>query len=355
VHDRWRSFGFSKLNARAPVFVNVLRNEGGPGYDNAFYSRSVRFRTGIFVFGGGDRFENLGLDGDVYYHEYGHGVLDKTKPGFFEAIENNYPGAFHEAFGDISATAITGNSKLGEFGLRLKSTKRFLGRNLANTNRYPQNVPLPPTRKSEPHHTGLIVGGAWWDLRNSIGAEEAQRILFASLNLVPNELTFFDIRDAMITADQNLNHGSHVQAIIGAFSKHGLNGADPGQPGSITVTGLKTAIVNDANHLVLKTAIQKGEHLYVLANYQGRDLTPGFNLLPMDATLKGPGASSIITFLLVDEVVNGSRTGRSGAIQALVLTSPNTAAGTYTITIQSVLGGTTKATAVKSVKFMVTN
>jgi hypothetical protein len=199
----------------------------------------------------------------------------------------------------------------------------------------------------------LIVGGAWWDLRNVIGSHEAQRILFASLPLLPNDLTFFDVRDAMSTADQTLNAGAHVQAISNSFSKHGLGGLDPGQPGQLTVMGLKTAVVNSMNHLVLKKTIKKGDHLYVLADYRASGVTPAFNMIPVDARLKGPGASSIITFLLVDEVVSGSRTGRNGALQALVLTDPNTAAGTYTITIQSRLGGTSRTSSVKSVKFKI--
>lgn len=351
VHDRWRSFGFNKLNARAPIFVNVAVHDGGAGLDNAFYSRNGRFRTGIYVFGAGERLENLGLDADVYYHEYGHGVLDKIKPGFFLALESNYPGAVHEAFGDISASAITDNPKLAEFGLRLKANKRFIGRNLANQNRFPQNVALPPSRKSEVHHTGLIAGGAWWDLRSMIGGHEAQRILFGSLALLPNETDFFDVRDAMLTADQNLNGGANRLAIADAFTRHGLGIPDPGQPGELKMTALKTAAQNDAGNLILKTTFTKGDPIFVLANYRASSLTPGFNMIPVQGSLKGPGTSTITGFLFVDEVVNGTRTGRNGAIQAILFTDSNTTPGTYTVSIHSRLGGTGRTSPGKSVKF----
>lgn len=353
VHDQWRSFGFNKLNARAPVFVNVTVHDGGVGLDNAFYSRNGRFRTGIYVFGAGNRLENLGLDSDVYYHEYGHGVLDKIKPGFFLAIESNYPGAVHEAFGDISASAITEDPKLAEFGLRLKSSKRFVGRTVANQNRFPQNVGLPPSRKSEVHHTGLILGGAWWDLRNLIGSHEAQRILFASLPLLPNETDFFDVKDAMLTADQNLNGGANRLAIEDAFRRHGLGIVDPGQPGQLTMTALKTAAENDRGQLILKTTFKKGDPIFVVANYRANGLTPGFNMIPVEGSLKGPRTSTITGFLFVDEVVNGTRTGRNGAVQGILFTDLGTVSGTYTISIHSRLGGTGRTSPGKSAKFKV--
>src|SRR5262249_40416585 len=187
VHDQWQSFGFQALNVALPVFVNVLDSGTNTGLDNAFYTRSFQFpKAGIIVIGAGTVFENLGLDCDVVYHEYGHDVLDHVKPGFFQAQESVYPRAFHEGFGDMSDAAITGNSKIGEFGLRKKASKQFVGRNIENNNRFPQNVILPSIHKSEVHFTGLIAGGSWWDLQQAIGSHQAQLILFKCLKLMPN-------------------------------------------------------------------------------------------------------------------------------------------------------------------------
>ena len=84
VHDRWRSFGFNKLNVQIPVLVNMIRPDGSGGIDNAFYTRgsTFSFRNGAILVGAGKFFENLGHDADVYYHEYGHAVLDRAKPRF---------------------------------------------------------------------------------------------------------------------------------------------------------------------------------------------------------------------------------------------------------------------------------
>ncbi|HSE40001.1 MAG TPA: M36 family metallopeptidase [Acidobacteriota bacterium] len=354
VHDQWKSFGFNKLNKRMPVFVNVMSRLSGDGFDNAFYRRNIRFPTGMIIMGAGDFFENFGHDADVYYHEYGHAVLDHVKPEFFEAIENNYSGAFHEGFSDVSSSAITGNSKLAEFALSRKSNHKFLGRELENNNRFPQNVIYPPLRQSESHHTGLIFGGAWWDLQKRIGLEKAQRILYQSLRMLPQDMTFFSIRDSMLTVDQSQNGGANSTAINDAFGEHGITGPDPGQPGNVNVTALKTAKINVTNgNLTMKSTFKKGDIIDVLANYTGTGLTPGYNLIVVQFQMTGPQGGVIDSIAWFGEVLNGTNTGKRGSLQAEIYTTSDTKSGTYSVTIQSRLGGTSKLTEVRSVSFKV--
>lgn len=355
VHDQWLSFGFKALNAKAPAFVNVAEEDNGAGYDNAYYTRSQspQFRkTGLFVFGAGNELENLGLDCDVYYHEYGHGVLDHVNPGLFEAYLSNYPGSFHEAFGDMSDAAITGNSKIGEWGLRLKKTKRFVGRNIQNTNHFPQNVIDPPLHQSEVHFTGLIAGGAWWDLTRTIGASTAQKILYASLKLMPIEMNFFDFKDAMLAADANMG-GMNQQAIQDAFAKHGLGGVDPGQPGKFNITGLKTGRYDiDTGKITLQTSFLPGDVILVLANYNASNLTPGYNFVPVSFNyVPPPFGSKAGAFAIVGEAVNGAHNGIHGAPQGVIITTPRAAKGTYSLSIVSQLGGQSKSGAKQTAKF----
>jgi Zn-dependent metalloprotease len=352
VHDRWRSFGFKKLNRQLPVFVNIATTRG-EGYDNAFYSRGgfPPFQNGVIVMGAGNRLENLGHDADVYYHEYGHAVLDRTKPEFFETIESNYPWAFHEGFSDISAAAITGNSKLGEFALRSKTTGVFLGRNLENKNRYPENVILKGFGRSESHYTGLIIGGAWWDLQKTIGIPNAQEILFKSLAILPDDMNFFDLRDSMLTADSRSHGGANEEAIRDAFAKHGLGGNDPGQPGTVELRSLKSARLNFSNfRLSIRSSFNRGDYIVILAGYLGKGLTPGYNLIS-EMEIDGPQNANVSAFPSIDEVSNGLRVGKKGAWAAEIQTLQNSAPGEYTVTIRGRLGGTTNLTQTKSVKF----
>lgn len=353
VHDQWRSFGFNKLNTPFPVFVNITTRLGG-GFDNAFYQRTGRFpKTGTIVMGAGNKFENFGWDGDVYYHEYGHAVLDHAKPGFFEAIESNYAFAFHEGFGDISACAITGNSKVAEFGLRLKASKKYMGRDINNTNSYPKNVILPGYGKSESHYTGMIVGGAWWDLQKSIGRPAAQQILYRSLPMIPNEMNFFDVRDSMLKADANLHGGANHDAIESAFARHGLGGDDPGQRGTVVVTAIKTVLLTFTStgfKVQPKTNFHLGEPVSIFVVYQGANLTPGYNLIAENLKLAGPAGSGVVSYGYIDEATNGSHSLKTGAWLADVDTTVSKA-GKYTFSMQTRLGGTSVLLPEKTVTF----
>jgi hypothetical protein len=88
-----------------------------------------------------------------------------------------------EGSGDISAAAITGNSKIGEFSFRIRESKQFIGRNLQNNNRFPQNVIHLQLRRTEFHYAGLIIGGAWWDLQKRIGRRSISLSFIAARNL----------------------------------------------------------------------------------------------------------------------------------------------------------------------------
>ena len=351
VHDRWRSFGFKKLNRQLPVFVNVATTSGA-GFDNAFYTRGAApFRNGAIVMGSGNRLENFGLDADVYYHEYGHAVLDHAKPRLIESIESNYPFAFHEGFSDISSSGVTGNAKLAEFALRSRETGRFLGRNLENSNSYPKDVVLRGLGRSESHYTGLIIGGAWWDLQKQIGIDKAQSILYHSLAILPNEMNFFDLKESMLAADRRKNGGSNATAIRNAFAKHGITGDDPGQNGTIDFRSLKTARLNFSNFgLKLTSRFKRGDYIVVLANYEGRRLTPAYNLIP-DFQISGPPDGNVNAFPFMDEAANGTRLGKKGAWVAEIQTFNFSAPGEYVVTIRLRLGGTTQVTDTKTVKF----
>jgi hypothetical protein len=352
AHERWQSFGLKGLT-KAPIFVNVAASDGGPGYDNAHYARNQKFkRTGVYVFGAGDRFENAGLDSEVYYHEYGHGVLDKVRPEFLESVESAYPWAFHEAFGDISASAITGDSKLFEFSFRLKGSNKFNGRKMKNKKKFPKNVIWPPAGIAEPHYTCLILNGAWWDLQSKIGILEAQELVYESLRLMPDDMTFFDFRDAMLAADQAIHSGTNAGAIQTAFARHGLGGSNPGQPGTLSVSGIVTARDGTTGY-TLTSQFSPTQTVWVIVEYAASGLLPGFNLVAHDLQFETPAGSNARILPLIPEVANGSHLGLDGLFFLEIPTDSNTARGTYTIRITPRLGGSSNVLETKSVTFTI--
>lgn len=351
VHDHWRNVGFRGLDARAPVFVNI-QNVRGAGWDNAQYLRSSQFpKTGVFIFGAGQKFNNFGLDSDVYYHEYGHGVLDHIVPGLLEAVESVYPLAFHEGFGDISACSITGNSRMGEFASMNKASGKWEGRNLENKNRYPANVPAPEIKIPEPHYTGLIASGAWWDLQKEIGLQKAHQLLYHCLQLLPSEMNFFDLRDAMSAADESMNSGVNGAAIMNAFAKHGIKGPNKGQKGVLRFKGLTIAGGPQNQNAQIKTTFQRGDIIYLVAEYDASGLSPGYNLVPVFFNFNAPSNSNAGALPLISGLTNGPHHGLKGAHLYEVDTDSDTTPGMYTFTLSGRLGGTNQTFAAASVSF----
>ena len=343
THDRWRSLGFRGLDSRAPVFVNIAMTQDGPGWDNAQYSRAPQFpKTGKYLFGAGQVFHNFGLDGDVYAHEYGHGVLDHAVPALLEAVESVYPQSFHEAFGDISACALSGNSRMGEFASINNKTGKWEGRNLDNKNRYPVHVSDPEKHMAEPHHTGLIAGGSWWDLQKEIGIPRAQALLYQSLGLLPGEMSFFDLRDAMAAADATLNGETNHAAILAAFAKHGIKGADSGQKGRIQFKGLLVTGGPPSRDEQIKSTFQRGDIIYLVAQYDGAGLSPGYNLVPERFSFGQPPGGDAFAYPLIAEVGNGPHRGLKGLHLYEVDTESTTAPGVYTFVLSARLGGTNR-------------
>jgi Fungalysin metallopeptidase (M36) len=230
---------------------------------------------------------------------------------------------------------------MGEYALRLKAGK-FIGRNLNNHKRFPQDVIRPGLNASEPHYTSLIASGAWWDVEQKTGSFDAQQLIFKSLSLLPSrEIDFFDFRDAMLAADENLNDGKNRDTIKAAFDRHGLSGEDPGQTGVATVTSLKTARWNlNTGVKRITQSFKKGQYVLGVIGYNtSSNLIPGYNFVPVDAELSAPCNSCVTVVTFPDEARKGTHANADGAIQVLLITR-SAVSGTYTLTVKSRLGGT---------------
>ncbi len=174
--------GFSRLS-RNNVITSTVHY--GTSYDNAFYSPAV----GQLFFGDGSGpprgLNDLAKETDVVTHEFTHAVIDEMRPG----IGGTDGAALHEGTADYFAASLTNDHVMGEYVLQPGGI-----RDLQNNLRYPG----PST---EPHTRGLIWGGACWDLRNRIGPETADFLVFASIPLWPAAPTFKDAKDAILSVD----------------------------------------------------------------------------------------------------------------------------------------------------------
>ena len=172
-----------------PVLVNYTEAPATP-YDNAAYSPGGS-SCGLLLFGEGNS-GDFAYDADVAYHEYGHAVTDALTDilGFSNnTLGVSYlPLAINEGTSDYWAATLQGDPNVAESfsdGSSLGSTGSL--RVIENDLRCPNDL------IGEGHFDGRIHAAVVWDLRVALGAEEADRILYASL---PTYLSDVDLSAA---------------------------------------------------------------------------------------------------------------------------------------------------------------
>jgi hypothetical protein len=101
-------------------------------------------------------------------------------------------------------------------------------RNLANDRRFPRDVNHPRLGEPESHWTGQIWGGACWELRQKLGADLTDRIVFRSLYYLPRDgkATLQSAAEALLQADAAEYGGAHAEAIRQVMSGRGLLAAE---------------------------------------------------------------------------------------------------------------------------------
>jgi cysteine-rich repeat protein len=199
------------LDQPLPVTVNEndICNAFSTGNDIHFYRR-------------GPSCENTGRLADVISHEFGHSLHKHAIiPG-----SGAFNSALSEGVSDFFAATIAGEAAIG---------RGFAFDNTATRDLDPVGTEAvwPRDKSADPHITGLIIGGALWDLRAKLVADLGESAglattdaLFASvLQRAPDITGAFLAAQIADDDDGNLGNGTpHFCAIQGAFGKHGLGG-----------------------------------------------------------------------------------------------------------------------------------
>jgi parallel beta-helix repeat protein len=207
IHNYFEDAPFN-FNGMDYQMVSTV-NYGNADYCNAFYSPA----TGNTAFGRGDPTRNCGdlsLDSDVIYHEYTHGVVDHV----YNLPYYGQSGAISEALADYYACTINGNSKQGE--------GTFEGglRDLDNNKKYPDDW------VGEVHYDSVIISGAFWDIRKSLGKGYTDYLIFQAMQLSPHAYDFEEFLENILLVDDdnsNLNDGTpNDMEICSSFKDHGI-------------------------------------------------------------------------------------------------------------------------------------
>jgi hypothetical protein len=201
--------GLAVLDQSLPVHVNVNDT------CNAFASDAE-----LFFFRQGGGCSNTGRLVDVVHHEFGHWLhFHSILPGVgaFEA-------AMSEGAGDFLAATIVGDAGMGRGFFLTDDPLRDLDP-AGSEAVYPEDL------SPDPHISGLIYGGAFWDLREALiadlgavaGVAKTEELFYATLQRASGMTTAYI--EVLIEDDDdgNLSNGTpNLCAIDTAFRLHGL-------------------------------------------------------------------------------------------------------------------------------------
>ena len=265
IHDEFYDLGFTEsagnfeTDGGDPIIGLVhagAASGGAPTYtgrDNAYMLTlpdGIPPWSGMFLWEPiNDAFEGPYSDGNfdasVIEHEYAHGLSNRYVAGG-EALGSHQSGSMGEGWGDWYALnylyreGLYGKSVVGEYATG--NAKRGI-RNWA----YDSN---PTTfgdigydvSGPEVHSDGEIWTTILWDLRKKLvarygqakGSEVAARLVTDAMPLSAPDPSFLDMRDAILAADVDRNHGGNTDTIWTVFATRGAGASASSTTGDDT-------------------------------------------------------------------------------------------------------------------------
>ncbi|NVB81092.1 MAG: hypothetical protein HOV81_22035 [Kofleriaceae bacterium] len=228
-------------NQMPTIDMQITANVNIDNSCNAFYDgRAINF------FKSNDQCQNTALLQDVVFHEFGHHVHSvEIIPGV-----GDFDGAMSEGAADFLAAMITNDSGMGRGFYKSDQALRELDPE--------EGEWLWPNDIQEIHHTGMIFGGTFWDLRKALIAELGEAAgkqltyklyvgaLRRSINIASSLVEVLAEDDD----DGNLANGTPHECLIrSVFGKHGLRTASGviNAPGQLDTPALAIGISIDVS------------------------------------------------------------------------------------------------------------
>ncbi len=157
---------------------------------NAYYAQDM-MGNDLLIYGQYDM--DFGYDGDVVLHEFGHLVNHDRAPlemeYFYYDAHGMYagPSAIDEGMADYWSATLQDSSSHAEYS----SGALGMGRELDNDHTCPGDV------IGESHHDGQVVSGAGWEIREALGAEITDELMYEALGLIGGRPTFAEFAEAI--------------------------------------------------------------------------------------------------------------------------------------------------------------
>ncbi|HEX8294053.1 MAG TPA: M36 family metallopeptidase [Pyrinomonadaceae bacterium] len=208
--------------------------QDGSGTNNANFAtppdgQRPRMQQYIFTSPNPDR--DSSVDGDVVFHEYGHGISNRLIGNGSTALSGTQSGAMGEGWSDYWACTMNGDGAVGEYSTG----------NPAGIRRAAYTVPAAAVHDSyadvcaggcQVHRDGEVWAATLWDLRTQLGAGVTDLLVLNGMKFTPTRPSFLNARDGILQADQNLNGGANRCAIWTVFARHGMGVSAVGNDGT---------------------------------------------------------------------------------------------------------------------------
>jgi Zn-dependent metalloprotease len=173
------------------------------------------------------------LDGDVVLHEYGHGVSNRLVggPANTSCLGGTQSGAMGEGWSDYWAITFYNDGAMGEYVVN----------NTVGIRRAAYSVPANTVHDSyadvgsggfQVHRDGEVWAATLFDLRQTLGASLANRLVLNGMKFTPCSPSMLNARDGILQADSNLNGGANACTIWTVFARHGMGFSAVGNDGT---------------------------------------------------------------------------------------------------------------------------
>ncbi len=208
--------------------------QDGSGTNNANFATppdGSRPRMQQYLFTSPSPDRDSSIDGDVVFHEYGHGISNRLIGNGSTALSGTQSGAMGEGWSDYWAITINGDGAVGEYVMN----------NTAGIRRAAYTVPANAVHNSyadvcvggcQVHRDGEVWAATLWDLRTTLGAATSDLLVLNGMKFTPIRPSFLNARDGILQADQNLNGGANRCAIWTVFARHGMGVSAVGNDGT---------------------------------------------------------------------------------------------------------------------------
>jgi len=163
--------------------------------------------------------EDIAYDSDVLLHEFthyiSHNAMNYTEGGWpWDEYGSIFmPDAINEGTADYFSSTVNNNPVVGEYALS------YGARNLTeDAGKCPDNV------FGESHEDGKLIGSAGWALREALGAEIADQLVWGALTYLGSSATLGDFGDGITQSAEDLGLDDDQKSkVAGVLANRGLD------------------------------------------------------------------------------------------------------------------------------------